>query len=202
MGLLAYFQLDYEKARALDFESLSLFRALGDDEGVANILVNLGDVVRHEGDLSTAYSLYAESAEIARGLRDQWGLAYAILGLADVAFQQGELSTATSLYRECLTMLHKGADYVGLPFGLESVAAMLLAKNQTEKSARIFAAAHALRQRTNSPRPLPDSAAYQTNMWTLKQQLDESKFDAVWTEGLNMPLEQAVELAINEPGNR
>jgi tetratricopeptide (TPR) repeat protein len=198
--LLAYFQLDFGKAQSLDLESLGMFKELGDDEGVASVLNNLGDVVRHQGELSIAHSFYEQSTAISRKLMDQWGLAYAFLGIADVAREQGDLSRASSIYKECLVMFQKGTDHVGLPFALESVAALMIAKDQLKKSAQIFGVADALRKNTNSPLPLPNLASYQKNISLLHEKLDGSEFDAAWQEGLTMTVAQAIEFALEETG--
>jgi predicted ATPase/DNA-binding XRE family transcriptional regulator len=196
LGLLAFFQLDYIQAYSLHSESLSLFRELRDDEGIANELVNLGDVALHQTELSTALAFYAESAAISGGLKDQWGFAYAILGIANVAFERGDVSKASSLYRECLSMFHDESDHIGLPYALESMAALAMMKNQPEKATRIFGAADGLRKRTNSPMPLPNSAAYQKKLSILQQQVDRSKFEEIWAAGRTMTMEQVVAYAL------
>jgi tetratricopeptide (TPR) repeat protein len=198
LGLLAYFQTDYIRARSLHFESLSLFRELRDEEGIANELGNLGDVVRHQGELLTALTLYEESATISRKLKDQWGLCYARMGMADVALAQGDLSKASSLYRESLIILQKGADFIGLPFALESIATLALRRNQPEKAVRLLSAADALRKNTNSPLPLPDHSSYQNNLSSVKEQLDPSMFDFLWSEGRAMTTDQAIAVALEE----
>ena len=196
LGLLAYFQMDYAQAYSLHSESLTLFRELRDDEGIANELVNLGDVALHQAELSTALAFYRESAAISGGLKDQWGLAYAILGIANVAFEKGDVSKASTLYRECLSMFHDESDHIGLPYALESVAALAMMKKQAEKAVKIFGAADALRKRTNSPMPLPNSSTYQKNISVLQGQLDRSKFEVIWREGHTMTMEQAVAYAL------
>jgi hypothetical protein len=190
--------MDYIQARALHLESLTLFRELRDEEGIANELVNLGDVVRRQGELTIAHSFYKESAAISGKLKDKWGLGYALMGMADVALAQGDLSTSAVLYRNCLIMFQKGADYVGLPFALESVAALELVKNQPEKAVRILGAADTLRKNTNSPLPLSNLSAYQMTLSLSQQQLDSSVFDLLWVEGRGMTIYEAIALALEE----
>jgi predicted ATPase/DNA-binding XRE family transcriptional regulator len=198
LGLLSYFQMDYARAYSLHSESLTLFRELRDDEGIANELVNLGDVALHQAELSTALAFYTESAATSGGLKDQWGFAYAIMGIANVAFEQGDVSKASSLYRECLSLFHDESDHIGLPYALESMAALAMMKNQPEKATRMFGAADALRERTNSPMPLPNTSAYQKNISVLQQQLDRSRFEAAWKQGRLMTMEQVIVYALEE----
>ena len=198
LGLLAYFQMDYAQAYSLHSESLTLFRELRDDEGIANELVNLGDVALHQAELSSALAFYTESAATSGGLKDQWGFAYAIMGIANVALEQGDVSKASSLYRECLSLFHDESDYIGLPYALESMAALALTKSQPEKATRIFGAADALRKRTNSPMPLPNSSTYQKHISLLQGQLDRSKFEAAMEEGRAMAMEKAIAYALED----
>ena len=95
-------------------------------------------------------------------------------------------------------MFQKGADHVGLPYALESVATLMITKNLLQKSARIFSVANAFRKNTNSPLPIPDSAAYQKNMDILQEQMGQSEFEIAWREGLTMTMEEAIEYALNE----
>lgn len=196
LGLLAYFQMNYDRAHSLVQESLTLFRELQDYQGVANELSNLGDIARHQGKLSMARAFYEESVSNSRLMKDQWGMAYGILGIADVAFEQGDFSTAISHYKECLGMFQKEADYIGLPYVLESVARLLLTKKQLEYAAQIYSSADALRQRTHSPLPLPDQAAYQKHLSLLKEQLGSPKFDVIWSDGRMIASDQAITLAL------
>src|SRR5207253_1498363 len=58
---LAYLQGDYTRAAVQLEESLALKRELGDTQGIARSLSNLGMVAYLQGDLTRAVALYEES---------------------------------------------------------------------------------------------------------------------------------------------
>jgi tetratricopeptide (TPR) repeat protein len=196
LGLLAYFQMDYPQARSLHSESLALFRQLQDEEGIANELVNLSDVLRQQGELALAHACYQESAVISAKLMDQWGLGYALMGMGDVALAQNDLSAASFLYKDCLIIFQKGADYSGLPFALESVAALALARQEPETATRLMGVADTLRKNTNSPLPPPNRSTQQKHLSLLQEQLNASEFSSAWTKGKAMTIDRAVALAL------
>ncbi|MBI4497726.1 MAG: tetratricopeptide repeat protein [Chloroflexi bacterium] len=77
-GMLAHYQGEYTVAAALCGESLTIFRQLGDQAGMAAAINGLALVARSGGDYSTARAMYEESQALLRELGDRWGLAYAL----------------------------------------------------------------------------------------------------------------------------
>jgi len=67
-GALAFGQGDLVRATELFEEGLTLYRELGDEVGVANVLVELGQVARAQGDYDRAATLSEESLALGRKL--------------------------------------------------------------------------------------------------------------------------------------
>src|SRR5579871_6424352 len=65
---------DYATARALYEESLAIRRELGDKNGIADSLSNLGEMAKEQGDYAAARALYEESLAIRRELGDKYGI--------------------------------------------------------------------------------------------------------------------------------
>ena len=93
-----------ELARAdeLYSEVLELARRLGDAEGEARALSDLGTVASVRGDLPEARRLLAESVQRYRELAVPRGLAIALSNLGDVAGQEGQFDEAIALTNEGL----------------------------------------------------------------------------------------------------
>ncbi len=82
-GYLAYNQGDYLVTEALYQKSLTLYRSLEDQRGIASVLDSLGNVAYELGDYLRARSLYEESLALARQLANQ-------RSIASLARQPGE----------------------------------------------------------------------------------------------------------------
>jgi predicted ATPase/class 3 adenylate cyclase len=113
-GVLAYHQGDYSAARALNEESLSIRRQLGDRRGIAASLNNLGLVAGEQGDYPVARALYEESLAIKRELGDQSGIANSLNNLGNVAYDQADFALARALYEESLVIARGLGDREGI----------------------------------------------------------------------------------------
>lgn len=82
-------EFDREKAEAHFKESLTLYRSVDDDWGVANALSSLGWLIQHYGEYQEAQRIYAESLEIRTRLHDRSGIAGSEMLLATIALYQG-----------------------------------------------------------------------------------------------------------------
>ncbi len=66
----------------------------------------------------------------------------------------------------------------------------------TERAARLWGAAEALREVIGSPRPPNEREEYERGLATVREALGEEVFSAAWAEGRAMSLEQAIEYAL------
>jgi predicted ATPase/DNA-binding XRE family transcriptional regulator len=103
-GLLATWQGDYATARALHAESLALYRALADRDGVGHALENLGMVAHEQGDFAAAAALHTESLAIRRGLGDRRNVASSLNNLGLVKRALGDYPSARTLHAEGLAL--------------------------------------------------------------------------------------------------
>ena len=78
-------------------ESLTIYRQLGDQQGIAISLGNLGELAFGQGDFAGARALHAESLTIQRQLGNQEGIAGGLEGMAAVAHGQSRASRAARL---------------------------------------------------------------------------------------------------------
>ncbi len=82
LGELLFRQNGATAAHAIWCESLTLFRALDDQSGIAEILNLLGWSLFHQGDLVSARTYFTDSLAYFRSLENQRGVAWALNGLA------------------------------------------------------------------------------------------------------------------------
>jgi predicted ATPase/class 3 adenylate cyclase/DNA-binding CsgD family transcriptional regulator len=110
LGLLVYWQGDYNRAENLCGESLALFRKIGDRAGVATSLSNLGLIETTRSNYAAASSLAEEALAIWREIGGKGYLGFSLNILAEVAIKQGEYSKARERAEEAATFLRGTGD--------------------------------------------------------------------------------------------
>ena len=109
-GYAALGQADYVDARARLSASLTLYRELDDERGVARSLAQLGWIATVRGDLELATSLSNESLALARAKRDAATSSVALANLAEAAFLQADYVRARELFEATLTLRRELGD--------------------------------------------------------------------------------------------
>jgi predicted ATPase/class 3 adenylate cyclase len=123
-GSLAWSQDDEVRATALFEESLEMFRAQDDQQGIAWTLFNLGCIVYFQSDQARATTLLTESLEMFRAQDDQQGIAAAIKRLGSVVMEQGDKTRAAALLEESLARFRDLGDKVEIADALHILAGL------------------------------------------------------------------------------
>src|SRR5581483_3168678 len=128
-GRLAHLQCDYEPAvRRLD-AALLLYRALGDNAGVAACLQALGSVAREQGRYVRSARLHAESLELAKAAADKRAEASAHSYLGFVSWLQEDLDLAVTECTRALTIFRALGDVEGTAWSLISLGVVARYRN-------------------------------------------------------------------------
>jgi len=201
MGRVLHSKAEYEQAAVVLEESLERFRATGDLVGSAYSSWYSGNVVREKSDYETATPLYADALRFARQAGDTWAIASSILQAGIVAFKQRDLEEASTLLKESLANYRDIRAPWGMSFPLTGLVAVAAKQGYAERAAHLAGAEHALRATIgNVMTHRHRIEEYQEALATARQALSESAFDAAWSKGMSMTLEQAVEYALSAEG--
>ncbi len=198
-------QGEYARASSLYDECLTMFRKAGDGAGVAWTLNYLGDVAREKSDFAAAHSFCEQSLAAFRQLRDGWGIASALSDLASLNGDQGNNAEARRLYGESIKMFQELGHKRGIARVLEYLAASAAAQSNAEQSLHLAGAAAALRQRLGAPPTPAEQARLEKALEFARRTLGNAVGLSAWMEGWAMPVEQAIDEALNsaaEPGLR
>ena len=198
LGNVVCDQCDYSEARALQEESLSIRRGLGDKRGIAVSLGNLGNVASLQGDYEAARVLHGESLAIHRELGDKQGIAYSLNNLGNAACYQGNYGETRILFEESLSIFREMGDKRGIAYSLEAFATLAGAEGRPERAARFLATAEALRESIGSPLTPSERAQYDRNLAAVREALTEEAFSVAWSSGQAVPVEQAMEYALED----
>jgi predicted ATPase/DNA-binding NarL/FixJ family response regulator len=121
-GGFACFQGDFGVARDSEEESIAIFRALGDRQGLGWALFALGMALAYQGEPALAYSPLDESAAIFRQLQDPFPLAWVVHLTAVLARQQGGYDKAQARFEMCLQMFQQLGNRWGIAYTLYEMA--------------------------------------------------------------------------------
>jgi tetratricopeptide (TPR) repeat protein len=103
IGLARHMMHQPEAARR-DFEEVAtIWRELGQEQSVAQTLVNLASVATDEGDIVRAIELFREARATSERIRDEASIAWTLNFEAQVEHQRGNPEGARNLYRDALS---------------------------------------------------------------------------------------------------
>jgi ATP/maltotriose-dependent transcriptional regulator MalT len=183
---------DLAQAYTLLDESFSLFREVGDKEGIASGLNLSGMLALDEEDTARARSRVEQALALFQEMQLQHGTALSLYALAQVAAVEGDAARAQALYEQGVVLARASGDKGTIPSGLEGLAAAIAAQGNPVWAAQLWGAAEALREATGAPLPPVGRASYQRAVEALRSQLGEHAFAAAWAEGRTMSPEQAL----------
>jgi len=201
LGRVAYGQGDFEQARQFHEESLAQFRQINATRDIAWGFFEVSTVALYQGDYSHSIALAEESLRLFDAVRDKGGIAWMAGTLGWVALKQGDVEQAVSCFTQGLMAFQAFGDKQNIVRHIEGLAASS-AKAQgqavlvTQRAARLFGAASALRDAIGMHLSVADRSLYEPYLAAARAQLDEATFAAAWAEGEAMTLEHAIAYAL------
>jgi non-specific serine/threonine protein kinase len=200
LGIVLRMQGQYQRAWELFEESLALGRQLGDTRGAASTLHNLGETARHLGRLEEASATLEEGLALYQEVGDRRGIAKSLGALALVALRQGDNNRCLDLAAEAVRLAFQVGDRASVIEPLKTVAEAVAlgqkAPRDAERALQLFAAAEAIRAAAGAGLEPGESARNEAFLSELRSRLDAATWDGAWQEGQAMPVEGAVDLAI------
>lgn len=127
-GLASYRQGDAADARERFETSLAVRERLGDINGVAAVLQNLGNLDMDQTDYAAAEEHYSRCLDIRRRVGDVAGTANVLNGLGNVCLGRVDYDGAAERFGECLEIF----EGIGAGFGI-AVATLNLGQTETER---------------------------------------------------------------------
>ena len=200
LGRDAYFADDAATARAFAEQSLQVARDLGDEWLLAWPHHLLGLAAHITSDFPTAAAWLEEALAIRRRIGYREGVGICLFLLALARYHQRDYASAYALSREAVVMLHELRSGYTIQNPL-AAAAILAAFTRPEQAVRLAGAVQALGEATNIP-PIPLVVRpLKTMLDQVRATLPEAVFEAAWSEGLAMSLDEAVAeaLAVEAP---
>jgi len=199
-GILA----NHERVTTLREEAEALLEEpVEDRRAAAHLHLTLGMMAIIEQDHEQVVIRIEEALALFREVKDVRSCAQCLTIMGIAAVGRGDARRAARVFEETLRLLRQLKDKIGTFYSLIGAAGVAVLRGQPIRAARLFGAADALRKAIGHPvQPLKQlNYDYEGFLATTRGALDETAFEAAFSEGQAMSPEQAIEygLSADEP---
>jgi predicted ATPase/class 3 adenylate cyclase len=147
---LAYRQSDYAATVELAEESLAIYREVGDKQGIASVLIKLGNAATEAGDYETASGFLEEALTIWRELDDKHGTARALISLGWSALRPGDYQLANERLESALAISRELEDTRSIGFELSGLGEVALRRGDYPRATQLLEESLELRRQLGS----------------------------------------------------
>lgn len=144
-GALAHDQGDYVAAQQLHEASAAIWRAAGDNIGLATTLNNLGNAALDRAVFDDAARCYDEALALYRAAGNLMGVAKVSTNLGALAYDQGDYDRAAALLSESVAARRQQSNAYGLANALDLLGSVEKERGKYEQAIILYEEALALR---------------------------------------------------------
>ncbi len=159
-------------------------------------LMGLGRSESEQGNYEDAIPLFEDALDVFNQLRIKNFQMAVKSQLGHIARYTGDLAGAKSIYRETIVGWQDIGNRGAIAHELEFFAAIAITEEEPQRALRLFGAAEALRERSNSPMTDFERIEYDQMVAHVRSLLDETNANLLWAEGRSMKMEQAIQLVL------
>jgi predicted ATPase/class 3 adenylate cyclase len=188
------------RSSAILEEALALYRSIGDERGEANVLWGIGNARYFGQEDDAGAGVFREALEKFRKVGDRTMEAWSLHMLGGALIRLGQTDEAQPLLHEALRHFHDASDTTGLPLVLDDLASLAVADGELERAARLWGAARQLQRTTGADLAgVVDESMFSSARATIHRLLPPETLERLVGEGAAMPLDQAIDYALEVP---
>jgi predicted ATPase/class 3 adenylate cyclase len=197
---------------------IHIYHIKGDDDEVHKYIGRINEILKKAGipidpiyiggflieqavkreDMDEAERHMESLMEIILERRDNYMLATMQSMFAHALRGHGDLDKATFYYRRTIRLWQDRGHRAAVAHQLECFGLIALAQEQFVRAVKLFSAAEALREKSNSVRTPDEQKEFERAETKLRSKMSEDEFNKVWKAGYVMAMEQAIEFALEE----
>jgi len=146
IGYITALDGHFDEALTYLEESRQLFKSVGSQEGLANVVdTTLALVMTGRGEFEQAIPYYERSIELFREMNYRPGVAFEQVQLGRVRAERGEHAQATACLQDGLRAAIEAGVAEVLAFAFDATASLLLRTDRPDRAAELYAGAGRLR---------------------------------------------------------
>lgn len=181
-----------DDAAELTGQSLAGFEGLASQDRETSHLQSIafayrGLIARIQGDFALAAAMLAEAEQRQRHLNFWWGLCESLCALGDLMLDRGDPDRATSHFRESLGLALAHDQQRRLAEAIDGLARAAVVQGEPARAARLFGAAHGVRQQAGAAVKGWDRAANGAAIAAVRAALPADTFAAEFAAGQASP---------------
>jgi len=186
---------DFARSERIYGEMLDMARRAGDETQAARALCNIGNTLLARGDSARARAVLEDALSMARPRYDKW-LTSLVTGSLGLALMPEDPAQALTLLEESLALSHDIGHRWLTVRGLEDLAAVRAPTDRADVSAQLLGASESLRDAFGLARSSWLEDAVNATAAAARERLGPAAFDAAWSKGKAMTVDEAVALAL------
>src|SRR5262249_19378057 len=144
---------------------------------------HLGALAIYRRDIPSARGWVEESLAISRENEDGFDSACNLVLLGEIEAAEGHIEKARTIYHEALPLFSARTERRGIAMCLEGLAELQAEGKEERQAARLFGAAHALRNQIGAGWNPYERLTHEAALAELRASLGEAAFAAAWAEG-------------------
>ena len=196
LGEICVYVADDEHAREYFEQCLPIVQAIKDLELESDCERMLGEIALEAGDLPAARARFARSLDICRQSENKRGeaMAFRWIGRADIGGGDGDAARAKlDIALRAFQAFEMNAQVLGC---LEDHAALRQTVGQDADAVRLYSAVETFRERLALRSPPRSAQRRDAAIAAARTTLGDAAFDAAWSAGRALELEQAITFAL------
>jgi predicted ATPase len=188
---------DEEKARALVDQALQALKNERNIFGHTILLFGVAMGARYRGRFEEARKQFAPLLQIFQDMGDFHRANMVQSEMAHMDRAEGKLTSAGAIYRETILVWKRLGHRAAVANQFECLAFIAKANEQPERAAILLGAAEALREMINIRMTDMERVEYDREVADLKANMTEKDFNAAWSKGRAMGMDEAIQLALS-----
>jgi tetratricopeptide (TPR) repeat protein len=189
---------DIDAAEQYAEEAIRVSQEAGIEWAVATAHEMKGIIALHRKEYDEARTLIEKAVHAYRETGARFNVIIAKSGLAHMERGLGNYAIAQDIYRETIVAFRDVGHTSAVAHQLECFGFIALAQDHPERALQLFAAANALREKGGTPMTPDEQVYFDKQLNILRDKLDSIPLDSIWSKGLVMTMEQAIEFALGE----
>jgi len=175
-------------------KGLEYFKHTGEDEGVAFVLNTMGEMYRLVRDMESAERCYEECLEISIHTGEKLRVPAQYYNLSLIANLRGDYQKGRRLSQKGITsFIELGHEFAAIDT-LGCMAGSLLGEGRIEDATKILGFSETRLIEIDASRQKVDSLEIKRYIAECRERLGMHKFDQAWQDGVQLTLEEALEV--------
>ena len=195
LGIAAEWRQDFDEEQRHYDEAERLFREVGNEQGLATLLNNRSYRELVHGNDAEAERLVREALAL-----DPGNAAFFLLNLGLAVLRGDGPDSAAPVFAEALERGARSGETEILFYALEGLGGVAATRGDDGTAGRLWGASEAIRESRAAVLAAAERQTHDLLVPRSRSRLGHEAFEIAWAEGKAMPVERAIELALESAG--